>query len=551
MLLNDEPTRLKQIPFDDAIDLLKPFLEDSSILKVGHNIKYDALVLLQECNGEINLKPVDDTMCLSYVLEGGMHGHGLDELSQLHLGNTNIKFEEICGKGKSQIPFSEVPIEKALNYAAEDADMTFRLHGLLKKELPKTGMATVYETLERPLIPVLTMMENYGIKVDPNILREMSTDFEHRLDEQAQEIYKLTGFEFNIGSPKQLGEILFDRMGLPGGKKTKTGAYATGADVLESLAANGHNLPERVLDWRQMAKLRSTYTDSLVENINPKTGRIHTSYSMTGANTGRLSSNDPNLQNIPIRTEEGRKIRTAFVPKNAHTFLSVDYSQIELRIVAHMADIDSLKSAFHEGIDIHSQTASEVFNIPLNKMTSTIRRSAKAINFGIIYGISSFGLARQLRCSQGEAKDYIDAYLKRYPGIRTYMESTKTEARQKGYVQTLFGRKIHLTSIKDNNPARRAFSERAAINAPIQGTAADVIKRSMIRIPKALSKANLNARMLLTVHDELLFEVPDVELEETSKLVKEVMECASMPVVPFSVPLIAEVGSGESWAAAH
>jgi DNA polymerase-1 len=429
--------------------------------------------------------------------------------------------------------------------------MTLRLHRRLKPELPKAGMATVYETLERPLIPVLAMMENNGIKVDPTILRAMSADFAKRLEEQAVEIHKLAGSEFNIASPKQLGEILFDQMGLPGGKKGKTGAYGTGADVLEDLAAIGHDLPARVLDWRQMAKLKSTYTDALVEDINPATGRIHTSYSMTGANTGRLSSNDPNLQNIPVRTDEGRKIRTAFIAELGSTLLSVDYSQIELRLVAHIAGIDSLKQAFLDGIDIHAQTASEVFNVPLEGMDPMVRRNAKAINFGIIYGISSFGLARQLRCPVGEAKAYIDAYFERFPGIRAYMEVTKTEAREKGYVETMFGRKVHLTGMKDSNPARRAFSERAAINAPIQGTAADVIKRAMVQVPKALDKAKLSARMLLTVHDELLFEVPDAELEATTALVRQVMEDAPYPAVEISVPLVADAGTGSSWAEAH
>jgi DNA polymerase-1 len=550
-LLADTAPAPEQIPFDAAMALLKPLLENPGILKIGHNIKYDALVMRQAGNGGVHIAPVDDTMCLSYVMEGGLHGHGLDELSLLHFDHANIKYAEVCGKGKARIPFAEVPLERALAYAAEDADMTLRLHRRLKPALPKVGMATVYETLERPLIPVLTMMENNGIKVDPAILRDMSADFAKRLEEQAVEIHKLAGSEFNIASPKQLGEILFDQMGLPGGKKTKTGAYGTGADILEDLAANGHDLPARVLDWRQMAKLKSTYTDALVEEINPATGRIHTSYSMTGANTGRLSSNDPNLQNIPVRTEEGRKIRTAFIAEPGHTLLSVDYSQIELRLVAHIAGIDSLKQAFRDGIDIHAQTASEVFNVPIEGMDPMVRRNAKAINFGIIYGISGFGLARQLRCPQGEAKAYIDAYFERYPGIRTYMDAAKKEAREKGYVETLFGRKIHLTGIKDANPARRNFSERAAINAPIQGTAADVIKRAMVRVPKALTQAGLGARMLLTVHDELLFEVPDAELEATSRLVREVMEGAPLPAVDISVALVADAGTGASWAAAH
>jgi len=541
----------KQIPRDEALALLKPLFEDPSVLKVLHNAKYDLLVLAREANGGMNVAPVDDTMCMSYVLEGGLHGHGLDELSELHFGHTNIKFSEVCGKGKAQIPFSEVPLDKALDYAAEDADMTMRLHRTLRPELPKAGLLTVYETLERPLIPVLTAMEKAGIRVDPQILRAMSKDFEKRLDELAVEIHKLAGEEFNIGSPKQLGEILFDRMGLSGGKKGKTGAYATGADILEDLAAQGHDLPARVLDWRQLSKLKSTYTDALVEAINPETGRIHTSYSMTGASTGRLSSNDPNLQNIPIRTEEGRKIRTAFVAEPGNKLLAVDYSQIELRLVAHIANIESLKQAFRDGIDIHAQTASEVFGVPLKDMDPTTRRNAKAINFGIIYGISAFGLARQIGTEPGVAKKYIDAYFERYPGIRDYMTETKNSARELGYVTTIFGRRVHIPGIKDSNPARRAFSERAAINAPIQGSAADVIKRAMVRINPALEEAGLKAKMLLQVHDELLFEVPEAELEETTEVVRRVMEGAADPVVALSVPLVADAGTGDSWSEAH
>ncbi|WP_323796846.1 DNA polymerase I [Nisaea sp.] len=541
----------KQIPRDEALALLKPLLEDPSVLKVLHNTKYDALVLAREANGSIALGPVDDTMCMSYVLEGGLHGHGLDDLSELHFGHTNIKFADVCGKGKAQIPFSEVSLEKALDYAAEDADMTIRLHRKLRPELPKAGLLTVYETLERPLIPVLVGMEKAGIKVDPQILRAMSKDFEKRLEELAVQIHELAGEEFKIGSPKQLGEILFDKMSLPGGKKGKTGAYATGADILDDLAAQGHDLPARVLDWRQLAKLKSTYTDALVEAINPETGRIHTSYSMTGASTGRLSSNDPNLQNIPIRSEEGRKIRTAFVAEPGHKLLAVDYSQIELRLVADIADIESLKQAFRDGIDIHAQTASEVFGVPLKDMDPTTRRNAKAINFGIIYGISAFGLARQIGTEPGVAKKYIDAYFERFPGIRDYMDKTKAAAREDGYVTTLFGRRIHIPGIKDNNPARRAFSERAAINAPIQGSAADVIKRAMVRIGPAMKEAGLKATMLLQVHDELLFEVPESEVEETTALVRKVMEGAAEPVVEFSVPLVADAGVGDSWSDAH
>ena len=550
-LLTSKTDTIKQIPFDKAIALIKPILEDPSVLKIGHNIKYDALVMQQPKNGNIQLQSIDDTMCLSYVLEGGMHGHGLDELSELHFNHNNIKFKDVCGTGKSQISFAEVPLDKALYYAAEDADMTLRLHKKLKARLPQNKMVTVYETLERPLIPVLTQMENNGIKVDPLILRQMSEDFSKRLEDRAAEIYSISGSDFNIGSPKQLGEILFDKLGLAGGKKNKIGAYGTGIEVLEELAANGSELAVKIIEWRQISKLKSTYTDALIQEINPATGRIHTSYSMTGANTGRLSSNSPNLQNIPIRTEEGRKIRTAFIAESGNTLLSIDYSQIELRLLAEIANIQSLKDAFHAGIDIHAQTASEVFNVPLQEIDPMVRRNAKAINFGIIYGISSFGLARQLRCQQSDAKRYIDAYFDKYPGIKAYMENTKVAARANGYVETLFGRKIHLPGIKEASPARRGFFERAAINAPIQGTAADVIKRAMIKVPLALKNAQLNARMLLTVHDELLFEVPNNELQDTTQTLSSVMEEAAMPAVKISVRLVAESGTGLNWAEAH
>jgi len=541
----------EQVPFDAAMALLKPLLEDPAVLKIAHNAKYDALVLSRARNGGIRVSPIDDTMCLSYVLEGGLHGHGLDELATLHLGHTNIKFAEVCGKGKTQISFAEVALDKARDYAAEDADVTVRLHALLKPRLVPERMVTVYETLERALIPVLVAMEGTGIKVDPTILRAMSADFAKRLAVLEEEIQLLAGESFNVASPKQLGEILFDKMGLAGGKKGKTGAYGTGADVLETLAAEGSELARKVLDWRQIAKLKSTYTDALVETINPETGRVHTSYSMVGAATGRLSSNDPNLQNIPIRTEEGRKIRTAFVADAGNVLLSVDYSQIELRLVADIAGIESLRRAFLDGIDIHAQTASEVFGVPLAEMTPDIRRKAKAINFGIIYGISGFGLARQLQTPQGEAQAYINAYFERFPGIRDYMNEMKAFAREHGFVETKFGRKVHIQAIKDKNPAMRSFGERAAINAPIQGTAADIIKRAMVRLRPALAKANSPARMLLQVHDELVFEVPEDAVEATSALVREVMEGAAAPTLNLSVPLVADAGWAKSWAEAH
>ncbi|MEQ9327650.1 MAG: DNA polymerase I, partial [Rhodospirillales bacterium] len=436
----------KQIPMAKAIALLKDLLEDPGVLKIGQNIKYDIEVLAQH---GILIAPVDDTMLLSHVLEGGLHGHGMDELAELHLGYRTIKFKEVVGSGKSEISFAEVALDKALDYAAEDADVTFRLWQLLKPRLPHERMTTIYETIERPLIHVLTEMERTGILVDVEQLKELSSDFARRMADLEVEIHELAGETFNVGSPKQLGEILFDKMSLSGGKKNKTGAWGTGAEVLEDLAAMGHDLPRRVLDWRQLSKLKSTYTDALVNEIHPATKRIHTNYGMAGASTGRLSSNDPNLQNIPVRSEEGRKIRKAFIPKEGCTLISADYSQIELRLLAHVADIDVLKQAFADGEDIHAITASGVFGVPVEGMDPMIRRKAKAINFGIIYGISAFGLSRQLGIERGEAKQYIDAYFERYPGIRDYMEQAKAMAAEKGYVQTLFGRKIHTPSIKD------------------------------------------------------------------------------------------------------
>ncbi|MGF1592346.1 MAG: DNA polymerase I [Kiloniellaceae bacterium] len=538
----------KQVPLKQAIAALKPLLEDPGVLKVGQNIKYDMLVFALH---GISVAPIDDTMLLSYVVEGGLHGHGMDELAQLHLDYQTIKFKDVAGSGRNQVTFDKVPLDKALDYAAEDADITLRLFDVLKPRLVTDRLATVYETIERPLVPVLAEMELTGIKVDRDTLRRMSNDFATRIGELEKQIHKLAGREFTIGSPKQLGEILFDEMSLDGGRKGKSGAYATGADVLEALAAQGHDLPARVLDWRQLTKLKSTYTDALQTQINERTGRVHTSYSQAVASTGRLSSNDPNLQNIPVRTEEGRKIRTAFVAEKGHLLLSVDYSQIELRLTAHIAEVESLRQAFHEGQDIHAITASQVFGIPVEGMDPMIRRKAKAINFGIIYGISAFGLAQNLGIPQGEAKAYIDAYFERYPGIRDYMERMKKAAREQGFVTTLFGRKIHVPGIKDKNPAMRSFSERAAINAPIQGTAADIIKRAMIRVPPALEAAKLGARMLLQVHDELLLEVPNAEVEETSALLREVMEHACAPAVELSVPLVADAGTGANWAEAH
>ena len=539
-----------QIPLADAIAVLKPLLEDSSVMKVGQNLKYDMQVLARPPY-DIHITPFDDTMLMSFVLDAGSHGHGMDELAGLHLGHTTISIKELIGTGKSQITFDRVPVEQAGTYAAEDADITLRLDQVLKPKLVAEHMVSVYETLERPLAPVLVAMEGRGIKVDRVELARLSKDFAERIQEFEGEIHKLAGREFKVGSPKQLGEILFDEMSLPGGKKGKSGAYATGAQILEDLAAQGHDLPARVIDWRQLSKLKSTYSDALVEQINPETGRVHTSYAMAGAATGRLSSTDPNLQNIPVRTEEGRKIRRAFVAEAGYTLMSADYSQIELRLLAHVAKIETLAEAFRGGADIHALTASQVFGIPADGMDPLMRRRAKAINFGIIYGISAFGLARQLNIPRSDAKDYINAYFERYPGIRAYMDDTTAFARAQGYVETIFGRRCHLGGINERNPARRGFAERQAINAPLQGSAADIIKRAMIRMQPALDAANLGARMLLQVHDELVFEVPDSEIKETATVVSRVMENATYPALELDIPLTVDVGTGDNWDDAH
>ncbi|WP_304950857.1 DNA polymerase I, partial [Sulfitobacter sp.] len=489
-----------QIPTEEALRLLTPMLEDPSILKIGQNMKYDSKIFAQL---GINVAPIDDTMLLSYAMHAGLHGHGMDTLSERYLSHTPIPIKPLLGTGKSAITFDKVPLADAVKYAAEDADITLRLWQLFKPQLHRVGVTKVYETLERPLVPVLAAMERSGVKVDRDTLSRMSNAFAQKMAGLEDEIYELAGRKFNVGSPKQLGEILFDEMGLEGGKKGKTGAYATGADVLEDLATE-HDLPARVLDWRQLSKLKSTYTDALQDHINPDTGRVHTSYSIAGASTGRLASTDPNLQNIPIRSEEGRRIREAFVAEPGKALVALDYSQIELRILAHIANIPELKQAFQDGIDIHALTASEMFGVPLDEMTSDVRRQAKAINFGVIYGISGFGLARNLRIPRAEAQGFIDRYFERFPGIRTYMNDTKAFAKEHGFVQTLFGRKIHTPEISAKGP-RAGFAQRAAINAPIQGTAADVIRRAMIRMPDAIK--DLPATMLLQVHDELLFEV--------------------------------------------
>ncbi|MCH1535359.1 MAG: DNA polymerase I [Amylibacter sp.] len=534
-----------QINLEEALTILRPVLQDPSIIKIGQNIKYDTKIFARY---NVNLTPVDDTMLLSYAINGGKHNHGMDYLSERYLDHKPISIKSLLGSGKSAITFDKVPISDAVNYAAEDADITLRLWKLFKPMLHANSVTKVYEKLERPLIPVLAKMEMDGIKVDRNTLSRMSNNFAQSMSGLEAEIYDLAGQSFNVGSPKQLGEILFDKLELPGGKKGKTGAYGTGVDVLEDLASEGYELPVKVLDWRQMSKLKSTYTDALQGHINPNTGRVHTSYVISGASTGRLSSTDPNLQNIPIRSEAGRKIREAFIAEEGNVLLSLDYSQIELRILAHIAKIDTLKQAFHEGQDIHALTASQMFNVPLENMDPMIRRQAKAINFGVIYGISGFGLARNLRIPRKEAQSFIDTYFERFPGIRTYMDETVSFAKENGYVETLFGRKVHTSEINAKGP-QAGFAKRAAINAPIQGTAADIIRRAMVQMPDAI--AHLPVKMLLQVHDELIFEVNKDALSETTEVVRKIMEKASEPVVKLDVPLVVDAGFGSNWADAH
>ncbi|MBJ3762197.1 DNA polymerase I [Maribius pontilimi] len=533
-----------QIPFDEAMALLKPLLEDPSVMKILQNAKYDCKVLARL---GVQVAPVDDTMLMSYAMNAGLHGHGMDTLSERYLGHAPIPIKELIGSGKSQITFDKVNVEKAVKYAAEDADITLRLWHLFKPQLHRSKVTTVYETLERPLIPVLARMEMAGVQVDRDVLSRMSGAFAQKMAGLEDEIRELAGADFKVSSPKQLGEILFDKLGLPGGKKTKTGAYQTGADILEDLATE-HELPGLILDWRQVSKLKSTYTDALQDHIDLETGRVHTSYSIAGANTGRLASTDPNLQNIPIRTEEGRRIREAFVAPQGRTLVALDYSQIELRILAHIAGIDELKQAFKDGQDIHALTASEMFDVPLDEMTPEIRRKAKAINFGVIYGISGFGLARNLRIPRDEAQGFIDRYFERFPGIRAYMDETVKFAKDHGFVQTLFGRRINTPDINAKGPGA-GFAKRAAINAPIQGTAADVIRRAMIRMEDAI--ADLPATMLLQVHDELLFEVDEGSEDALIAAAREVMEGASLPAVHLSVPLEVDAGQGANWAQAH
>ena len=537
-----------QMTPQEVMKRLKPLLEDPSVLKVGHNLKYAYLVLKRH---GIEIAGYDDVMLMSYVLEAGKGGHGLESLSDRWLGHMPASFKEVAGTGKSGVSFDLVEIERASAYAAEKADLTLRLAMVLKPRLVADRLTRVYERLERPMVSTLARMEERGITVDRQILSRLSGELAQKAAAIEDEIYQIAGERFTIGSPKQLGDILFGKMGLPGGAKTKTGQWSTSAQVLEDLAAAGHEFPRKIVDWRQLTKLKSTYTDALPGYIHPQTKRVHTSYSLASTTTGRLSSVEPNLQNIPIRTTEGRKIRTAFIAAPGCKLVSADYSQIELRVLAHVADIPQLRQAFADGIDIHAMTASEMFGVPVEGMPSEIRRRAKAINFGIIYGISAFGLANQLSIDRSEAGEYIRKYFERFPGIRDYMDSTKEFARQHGYVETIFGRRAHYPEIRSSNPQVRSFNERAAINAPIQGSAADIIRRAMVKMEPALQEAKLSARMLLQVHDELIFEVEDGEVEKTLPVITATMEDAAMPAIAMKVPLKVDARAASNWDEAH
>ncbi len=539
-----------QIDPRKALDRLKALLEDPSVLKVAQNLKFDYLLMKRH---GITVENYDDTMLMSYVLEAGKANHGMDGLSERWLNHKPIAFKDVAGSGKSGVTFDFVAIDKATAYAAEDADVTLRLWMVLKPQLAAAGLNRVYERLERPLVSVLADMEERGITIDRQILSRLSGELAQKAAAFEDEIYELAGERFNVGSPKQLGDILFGKMGLPGGSKTKTGQWSTSASVLEDLAAEGAELPRKIVDWRQLTKLKSTYTDALPGYVHPETKRVHTSYSLASTTTGRLSSSEPNLQNIPVRNAEGRKIRTAFIATPGHKLVSADYSQIELRVLAHVAEIPQLTKAFEDGIDIHAMTASEMFGVPVEGMPAEVRRRAKAINFGIIYGISAFGLANQLSIERSEAGDYIKKYFERFPGIRDYMDSTKAKAREDGYVETIFGRRINYPDIKSSNPSVRAFNERAAINAPIQGSAADVIRRAMVQMEPALEKAGLSerVRMLLQVHDELIFEVEDADVEKAIPVITSVMENATMPALSMRVPLKVDARAASNWDEAH
>ena len=548
----DNKTSYSQLPFLEAISIIRPLLEDSSILKVGHNIKYDALVMKQNHNGNILLHPIGDTMCLSYVVDPGrVDNHKLDSLAMRELNHKTIKYEDLCGKGKNKISFNQLSPSEALNYASEDADVTLAIYKKILPRLINDKKYTVYKRLENPLIQVLMKMEDEGIIVNPVKLKEISKNLSLEINKLEDKIYMMTNKKFNIGSPKQLGEILFDEMKIDGGKRSKNGSWQTSVEILENMSISGHEIADFILDWRHFSKLKSTYSDALINQINSESKRVHTSYSMVGASTGRLSSSNPNLQNIPIRTKEGRLIRTAFEAKEGFKLVSMDYSQIELRLIAHIADENKMIEAFNNELDIHADTASKVFGIPISDMTTDIRRKAKAINFGIIYGISSYGLAKQLKCSPSEAKSFINSYFDRFPKIKDYMEETKNSLYNDGYVETLFSRRIYINGGDSKNQNIRGFAERQAINAPIQGTAADIIKNAMIQIDKNLLNYNEDVSMLMQVHDELVFEIKNEKIHNIENIILPIMENANLPMVPLNVKLKVDTGYGDNWAEAH
>ena len=537
-----------QISERDALAALKPLFEDAGVLKISDDMKFNTLLFAQH---GITIVAIDDITLISYVLNAGRMNHGIDDLSENWLGHTPIARADIVGSGKNRLTYDQVSIERATEHAAEEADVAFRLWHVLKPRLVSERMGAVYETLERPMVGVLARMERRGISIDRQTLSRLSGDFAQTAARVEAEIQELAGEPINIGSPKQLGDILFGKMGLPGGSKTKTGAWSTSAQILDDLAEQGHDFPKKILEWRQVSKLKSTYTDALPTYVNPQTHRVHTTYALAATTTGRLSSNEPNLQNIPVRTEDGRKIRRAFIATPGHKLVSADYSQIELRLLAEIADIPVLRQAFQDGLDIHAMTASEMFGVPIEGMPAEVRRRAKAINFGIIYGISAFGLANQLGIPREEASAYIKKYFERFPGIRAYMDATRDFCREHGFVTTLFGRKCHYPDIKASNPSIRSFNERAAINARLQGTAADIIRRAMVRMEGALQAKKLSAQMLLQVHDELIFEVPDDEVAATLPIVQHVMQDAPFPAVVLNVPLHVDARAANNWDEAH
>ena len=547
----DQKDKIEQINFDSAINLLKKILEDPSIIKVGHNIKYDMLVFSQKRNGSINLYPVHDTMCMSYVNDANRYSHKLDSLAKDFFDHETIKYDDVCGRGAKQVTFDKIHPNDVLNYAAEDADFCLRIFLALKEELFISKLNSVYERIERPLINVIANMEKEGILIDKSTLNALSIEFQDKLTLLQKKIYELCGEEFNIASPKQLGEILFEKLNLPQDKKSKTGNYSTSISVLEGLSTKGFEIADLIIEWRTLSKLKSTYTDALQESINKQTKRVHTSYSMASASTGRLASTNPNLQNIPIRTSDGRRIREAFIARDGYKLISADYSQIELRLMAHAANETEMIKAFNENVDIHSQTASKVFGIPIEDLDSEIRRSAKAINFGIIYGISAFGLSKQLSCSQSEAKNFIESYFDQFPKIKSYMDAMIENAKMKGYVETFFGRRIPIKGINSKNFQERSFAERQSINAPIQGSAADIIKRAMIKIHNVFQEKNIESKMLLQVHDELVFECPKDEINNVSNLIKKEMEQANLPLFPLNIPIVVDFGEADNWSEAH